>query len=196
MYVTKGDLKEFLGISNNNDDNLLDSLIDKAQTRINAYTNKVFESATATSHYFTFGRDTDGRTLYFDNYLASADDLVVTNGDGTVVASNQFVFLPSNQFPAIAIKLKTNATVAWTYNDTVEDCISVEGHWSYTESPPDDIVLATLRYSAYLYRQKDSQVFDQTSTNELGTITIKSGMPNDVKEILDRYVDLIQWSNN
>jgi hypothetical protein len=41
--------------------------------------------------------------------------------------------------------------------------------------------------SAFFYRQKDAQVYDTIADEVSGRLFIPTGMPNDVKQLLDPY---------
>jgi hypothetical protein len=83
------------------------------------------------------------------------------------------------------IKLYSNTGVYWQWD--VDEWVSVTGTWGYSATAPADIVRATTVLAAYLYRQKDSQVFDVTAVPEAGVITIPSGIPATVMKIIGRY---------
>jgi len=193
-YLSVADLKTYLDISSSDDDTLLGDLIDSAVQIIENETQTTFEAGSST-RYFTWGVDTGGhrdswqdrRTLWFDTWLASAPT-TVTNGDSTTIASSNYVLLDTNRPPYYGLKLKQDASVQWTYDDSPEDAISIVGNWGWSTTPPDDIVQVTRRLAAYLYRQKDAQIFDQTAFTELGRIQMKPRIPGDVRELLARYM--------
>lgn len=190
-YITTSDLKEYLGITTTNDDTVLSDAIDDAQAIIENITKKVFQISAVSSHYFTVGEDTDGLNLYLDSYLASLTDLVITNGDATTVTTAQYTVKNKNKPPYFMIKLLSDASIVWTYSSSPEDAIEVEGYWGWSITPPDDIVRATKRLAAFLYKQRDSQVFDSTAFTELGIIRIKHAIPNDILSILEPYIPVI-----
>lgn len=64
----------------------------------------------------------------------AADLLVattVTNGNGTVITSTDYVLEPANRQPKQAIRLLDSAADQWTYDDDPEEAISVLGFWGY-----------------------------------------------------------------
>ncbi len=185
-YATLSQLRSVLTFEAGNtaDDVLLTALLGRAQAVVEQRTGRWFEAISAT-RYYTPGRDTVGRTLYLDADLLTVTTL--TNGDGTEIATASYVLQPANVTPKRQITLKFSSGYFWTYSDDPEGAISVAGTWGYSATAPEDIVQATLRLAAYLYRQKDAQVFDVTAQPEQGVITIPQGIPRDVRLILDAY---------
>lgn len=182
-------LKPYLGIAVNKtgDDALLDRLCSVAQAAVDRYCGRTFEAAADTTRYFDAVRDTSDLTLWLRHDLAQITS--ITNGDGTTVLSSQYVTEPRNTTPYYAVRIKANSSVYWwlTTNGISEDAITVVGRWAYSTTAPDDIVQATARYAAYMYRQKDAQVFDTTADPTTGQLIIPKGMPADVKVMLEPY---------
>lgn len=188
-YATKAQVKTYLGISSTADDDLIDSLIARAQAWIENYTNRVFESTGDTTRKFTVGEDTEGDTLWFDEDIYSITT-VTNNADAATsetVASSKYVTLPRNRTPYYGIRLLSSSNVSWDYTNDPEAGITVAGRWAWSASPPNDVLDATIRLASYLYRQKDAQVFDTTVIPEAGVITVPAGIPPDVKMKLDPY---------
>jgi len=186
-YTTTADVKAYLGISGGGDDDLIEVLIDAAQAYIDAETGRTFEASSNTSKYFDCAAPfVDGRTLYFGEWEAASIDSV-TNGDGDTIDSSYYVTLPRNTTPYYGIKLLGSSGLSWTYIDDPESAIEVSAKWAYSASPPDDIVHATKELAAYLYRQKDAQVFDTTAFPEAGVIQVPKGVPMTVRLIISRY---------
>jgi hypothetical protein len=78
--------------------------------------------------------------------------------------------------------------VSWTYDDAPEDAISIEGRWGYSVTPPADVVQATVRLVAWMYRQRDTGVdADRPAVNEQGVMVFPASMPRDVAEMLRPY---------
>ena len=189
-YASTADLKVYRGIAtaSTKDDTLIGTLLGAAQKQIETYCGRVFEaSTTAVTKYFDAIRDItdDGMTLLLDEDLASIT--AIENGDGVAVTSSDYVTEPRNRTPYYGIRLKMGASQMWTFEDSSENAIEVKGRWAYSTSAPADIKQATIRLAAYLYAQKDSQVFDVTAFPDAGMMTIPKGMPEDVKQILDPY---------
>lgn len=177
-YVSLATLKEYLDISNTNDDTLLTNILTRAQAVFDAHFEHSFEAVTATRYYTDDALD--GFSLLLDAPLLSVTTL--TNGDGSTIDSSKYRLYPRNSTPYFEIRLLSTSNTNWTFDTDGE--ISVAGTWGYTSSAPDDVVHAVLRLAAYLYRQKDSQVFEATAAPELGIITVPKGIPDDVMKII------------
>jgi len=181
-YASLGELKAYLGITDTADDELLTQLIDMATAVIESYTRRVFVAYTKTRHYGP--ESINGPVLSLGEWLLSVTEL--KDGQGNVIPSEGYELLPKGGKRFWGIRLRPG----WQWNCDREHDVTVTGSWGWSETPPPDIVLATLRLAAYFYRQKDAQVFDVTAAPGLGTITIPKGMPADVKLILDQYKEV------
>lgn len=190
-YCSDEDVKEYLDITTLGDDTLLADLIDRAQKGIDSYTGRTFEDPGAdATRYFTVGVDTDGLYLYFDEDIYSITT-VKSNADNaspTTITSSEYVTIPRNTTPYYGIKILTSSNEYWDYTDDPENGIEITGRWAYSSVAPADVVQACARWAAYMYRQKDAQVFDVTAIPDAGVITIPQGIPVDVKMLLDPYI--------
>lgn len=188
-YTTVSDLKTYLGVTGTGDDTLLGDLIDRAQKIIESATDRVFEASADTTRYFDAIDDVQGAVLWFDEDLCAIT--TVTNGDSVEVASDEYVTQPRNSTPYDSIKLLSSSNKSWTYSTDPENAISVEGKWAFSTSPPDDIVHATVRLAAYLYRQKDNaKELDRTVIAGNATI-LPANFPSDVMTIIRHYKRLV-----
>ena len=189
-YTTAALVKSYLGITGTGDDTLLGLLIVQAQDAIDDYTQRTFEAASDTTRLYTVGVDTDGRYLYLDEDLCSITT-VTTNADAssptTLTDETDFITIPRNKTPYIALEIMRGSNYTWTYTDDPELGVSIVGKFAYSTSPPANIVHATERLVGYYFRQKDSQVFDVTAIPDAGVITVPVGIPADVKKILEVY---------
>lgn len=190
-YAAASDVKTYLGISGSGDDDLITALIARAQRAIDSRTGRSFEVSVDTTRRFTVGKDTVGEKLLFDADIC-AITTVKTDADdgsgGTTVPATAYVTLPRNKTPYYGIQLLTSKNYDWTYTSDPEAGISVEGKWAYSTSPPADIVQACIRWAAYMYRQKDAQVFDTIAIPDAGVIQIPAGIPADVEKLLSPYI--------
>lgn len=187
MYCTTEQVKAYLGNSTTDDDALLDALIPRAQAGLDRHWHRTFEATSDTTRYFDAARDTDGLLLYLDEDLASIT--TITNGDGTTITSAQYTTEPRNFTPYHAIRLLSSTGLIWEYdsNNDSEDAIAITGRWAWSVTADSDIEHLCIRYVGWLYRQKDSQVYDITATPELGVITIPQGVPKDLRLAIDSY---------
>ena len=188
-YTSIGQVKLYLGISEVEDDTLLDALIDYAQQAIDSYTGRSFEASADSTRYFTVGVDTEGRMLYLDEDLASITT-VTTDADATsptTLETTDYITHPRNRTPYHAIEILGSSDNSWEYTDDPEGGIEVTGKWAWSTAAPNDIIHACNRLVAYYYRQKDAGVFDTTAIPDAGIIQIPQGIPRDVQMILNPY---------
>lgn len=186
MYVDLATFKAYLGITTTTDDALLVGFLNRAQGVIEARTGRVFECANDSILTFDAVRDVSDRTLLLGTDLCQITEIV--NGDGAVVSASAYLTDPPRGTPFWGIRLKRSSD-PWAYQGDPEGAISVEGRWAYSVLPPEDIVQATLRLAAFLYRQKDNAVDgDRPIMTGDGNVLLPSRLPNDVAEMLRPYM--------
>jgi len=187
MYTTLLDVKNYIGIAHDNDsdDTLLTDMINRAQKTIDSYCLRTFEASTNTVRYFDAVKDVTGRLLKLDRDLCAI--ATITNGNGTTVTSTQYITQPKSETPYYGILLLASSGINWQWNNDPEGAIAVSGKWAFSTSAPSDIVHACIRLTAFFYRSKDAQVFDQTAFSELGAIRMNRKLPSDILELLAPY---------
>jgi len=182
-YAELYEVKQYLGIGDEDgDDGLLSEIIARAQAFIEAYTGRVFEAVTATKYFST--DSIEGRYLRLWGYdLLTVTTL--TNGDNTEIAAANYRLEPRNETPKWQIRLDENTNWEMTNSDSE---VSIAGTWGYTATVPADINHACVRLVAFLYRQKDTSAdIDRPLVTGDGVTIMPSGLPQDVKSILDSY---------
>jgi hypothetical protein len=185
-YTTPQALRVYKDITSSSDDALLNDLIAAAQAMIDRHCRRTFEAAADATHYFDYSADyVDGDTLWLDEDLCAIT--TVTNGDSVVVAAGERTTIPRNSTPYYGIRLLSDSGVTWTYDDEWMNAISVTGKWAWSTTAPDDIAQACTRLAAFLYKQRDAQLFDVTAI-EAGTVLTPVGIPVDVRTALKPYV--------
>ena len=187
MYADRGDLRAFLDIKVTTDDSLLQESIEDAQSYIESQTNRVFEATTDTRYYDRSALDRwNSRllNLYGDDLL-TVTALANGDSDSTAIAATDYWLYPRNETPYHGILLKTDISAYWEWD--TDYWVAVTGTWGYSTTAPDDIRRATLTMAAYLFRSKDSQVFETTAIVESGAIAIPQGVPATVDRIITRY---------
>jgi hypothetical protein len=182
-YSTITEVKLDLGIAETTDDALLTSMLDGVIAAVNLRFPSKFEAETLTRYYDpTNERHVHGRTLILGKPLLTVTTL--TNGDSAVITSGYYVKWPVNGPPYTRIILTASGGKAWTYSTDPEAAISIVGTWGYATTCPAYINLAVREWTAYLYRQKDSQVFDVTADLNTGQLIIPKGIPATVEKLL------------
>jgi len=166
------------------DDALLEALIDAAQTKIETETRRVFEAAADTRYY---GAEAlDGQSLWLDYDLYSLTSIANGDSNSTAISTDDVTLWPRNWGPPYhRIRLNEGSTSVWE-QDT-DYWIEITGTWGYSESAPNDIVLATKRLVAYYYRQKDAGQFESVGVQEGGVLQVPQGFPNSVTLLIDPY---------
>ena len=195
-YATIADFKAYkrgFGDASSDDDALITSILARVQASIDKYCHRTFEASGDTTRYrdavADVGKDSAEarRTLYLDTDLCQITS--ITNGDGTTVSASNYITLPVNHSPFYAIRLKTNSSIAWTYDDTPENAIAIVGRHAWSIEAPDDVVHWTLRLSAWVYEQStnyDGGV-DRPMVSPDGVLRLPMAWPKDVLDGLKGY---------
>ena len=169
-YATLNELKTYLNISVYDDDMLLLRLLEAATQTIDSLTQR----------RFTAFEETRIVTSVHQQYVFLNDDIVqlleVTDRNNNVIDVNT-IDIPV--YPTRYLK-RLNATFP-------RDGVKVKAQWGFSFAPPHDIKQVCIRLAAYLYRQKDAQVFDVLGQAATGTLTLPAGIPSDVRQMLDNY---------
>ena len=193
-YTTTAIAKVYLGLTSAADDTLIGTLIVRAQAMIDSFCHRTFEASGDTTKYFDMRADTgeDRRRLYFSEGLELAQSpTTVTNGDTTVMTLNtDFVVLPANDAPFYGLELLWGGVMNWvqTSSGSSQRAISVLGRWAYSVSAPGDIVAATIRLVAFLYRQRETSAdFDRPVSVADGVVLLPGRLPADLAAILLPY---------
>ena len=187
-YTTVSALKTYLGVVGNTDDALLTALIARAQAIVDAYCGRTFEAAQDSTRKLDakLSVSLDKRTLYVERDLCAITS--IANGDGVSVGAAEYVTEPRWETPFYGVTLKRESDIRWTWDDTPEDAITVVGRWAYSATAPADIVQATERLAAYLYRQKDNMSDLDRAVAVSGNMTVlPQSLPRDVQLILQPY---------
>ena len=185
-FCTVAQVKQYLGISQPDDDALLSDLIDAAQGAIDKYCHRTFEAASDTTRYIDAvgNHIIDGRVLYLDDIGELAQITTVTNGDSIEVTSSEYITDPRNRTPYRAIRILSSSGKTWTYSTDWEGSISILGRWAYSITADDVIAEACVEMAAFYYRQKD-QPFQDVTAVEAGVVIRPVGIPAYIKTKLD-----------
>lgn len=185
-YATVDDVREYLKIDTTADDALFTSLVARVQGDIDLYCKRTFEGAAATRYYDAI-RDVEGRELMLDEDLLAITTF--TNKADSAAASetwgsSEYVLLPTNMTPKYKVRLRDSSDKDFDYAVSPEEAIAITGTWGFSNSAPDEIVDAAVRWVAFKYRQRDAGVFDVQVIPDAGIVMVPQGMPADVKLIL------------
>ncbi len=190
MHAGTAQLGTYLGNQSSSQNDLLLACLQRAQSAIDTYTRRTFEATTGTLYYHQYAARIAGQVLYLDQDVLGVQTLVNGNGQTiTAISSNSY---PPNGYylepanlgpPYTSIRLGFN--YPWVFN--VDQRIVVAGTIGYSSTAPYDIQQACIRWAAYLYKQRDAQVFEVTAEPSLGVINIPVGIPKDVEILLRPY---------
>ncbi len=154
-YATLAEFKNYKKVTSSDaiDDGVIEDLIEGASRYIDAQTGRIFYARTETRKYDL----PEGRELKLDEDLLTVTTL--TNGDGDVIASSEYILLPPNTTAKRAIKLKQGSAEIWELDSdsNSEQVISVAGTWGLFASVPDDIKIACLEITRAAYNRRSGQ---------------------------------------
>lgn len=196
-YIDLLEMKDYLGQDIEGDEDRIEAAIDAAQKGIESMCKTRFEGSTGTRYY----REQDLKQLSglgpgIQKVLWLGEDLLsvstLTNGDATVVASTSYWLEPRNKPPYQYIRLRSDES--WVFNTDGE--VEVAGTWGFSTAADPMIREVTREYAAYLYRLKDSQVFDTIAQPDMGIITIPQGLPRHMVKALEQggYVRHVRFA--
>lgn len=194
-YPVLGDVKAYLRPNSSQalgsgDDTLLTNLITAAIAFIEGPegAGRSFEVTADSTRRFDALRDVDTglRRLYLDEDLCQITS--ITNGDGVLVTSGQYVTNPRNRPPYYGIQLKLDSDVVWTYDDSPEDAIVIVGRWGYSTAAPPDIAQACVELVTWEYRRKGaSGDVDRQVITASGSVIVPSSVPTSIMAVLKGY---------
>ena len=190
-YTTAALCKTYMGITTATDDTLIGTLIVRAQAMVDSYTHRTFEASADSTKFFNSRLDVYGRTLYFSDGLEAATITTITNGDATViVVTTDCTTLPANGTPIYGLQMLASSSKIWQMTNAGDNerAISVLAKWAYSLTAPDDIVAATIRLVAFLYRQRESNAdLDRAVSVGDGMVLLPGRLPADIAAILEPY---------
>jgi hypothetical protein len=151
-YASLAEFKSWKAIKSTDvfDDITVQMCLDMATAWINSNTGRVFVAANGTRWYDI----PYSRTLKLDYDLISVTTL--TNGDGTVIPSGQYVLGPRNISPKYEITLIPNSVYQWfpTNTGNTLGVIGVTGPWGYSVTCPDDVKNACISIAVNVYSRR------------------------------------------
>jgi len=183
-YISLAEAKAYLDVAALTDDALISDLIDEAQAWLEQETGRVFEAATE-SRYYDATLDAENGELWLDKDLWSVTS--ITSNDGTTYTTSDYVLHPVNDRPYYMIKIRSDSTRAWDYDDYPEKAITVTGRWGYSSSAPVDVQLAIKELVSYLYHERSSHTFDVQVMPGEGVMVVPQGFPRRALRTVQRY---------
>lgn len=187
-YATLDQYKAYQKIQSTNttDDTFIELVIESASRWIDEQCNRRFyQSDTYETHYFDVP---SGDLLMLD--MEAVTIASVTNGDGNVIASANYVVLPYNGSPKTAIQLVDLSSVQWkpTSSGNRQKAISVSALWGAAATAPTDIVMACLEIARALYKRR---MGENTSSKSIitaaGVVILPEGAPEWAAEAIANH---------
>jgi hypothetical protein len=181
-YITVADFKLYKGISESDDDALIDSLIDAAAKWLDRVAGRTLYAVSDSTRYYDAYADVWGNALALDADLAAITSITI---DGEALPSTEYTTNPRNETPYYEILIKRNSGYSWSDDNAAgdydaEDAIAVTGKWCYFDAIPDDLKHHMRRLVDYAYNQKDAGAFETTAIPAAGVIEVPQGFPVDV----------------
>jgi hypothetical protein len=189
MYCTTDEVKEYLGITSNKQDSLIERCILSAQRQIEQYTVKVFENSGESTKTFDAYNEYVSKSGYLFTVPYDLRTISAITIDGNDVSS-YIVKYKSFDDIIYEIKLITDSPYSFNhYSTSVENTINITGNWGYSANPPEDIKQACIVLAQYQYQRKDATITGERALlpNTQGNVKLTYSIPIDVKNILDRY---------
>lgn len=186
-YLGLDEAKIYIGaqITDPTQDALVESLITECSRWIDRFCNRWFY-AEAQTRYFDPDRDVLGLTLYLDADLLSAT--TITNGDGDIITTSEYILETPNFTPSWGIKIKMNSSKRWMWTTSPENAIAINGSWGYNNGtiPPDEVKLACKNLVKWNFKHRNA-LFQQTGVASVGQAPIPLDIPRDIQDTLGFY---------
>ena len=183
VFGTSGTIVQGGGTITADQQSLLGSAINDAESAIDTYTRRDFVGQAGTRYFNRYQQDrVRSQALYLEEDLHTLVSL--TNGDTTPIPTGSVWLEPRNEPPYRIMRLKSQ--YVWVWN--TDSDVTVAGTWGYSTVVPADIHRAAVQLSAYFYRLKDvGATTDVAGFPEAGEVQITSGIPNSIRHLLNPY---------
>lgn len=198
-YITTAELKDFLDITDADDDTVLAQIIASAEDAIDNYTLRTFEpkgpQAGHHAHKFTplvrsRGGDLDDdepRILWIGD-MDLCEIQSVVNGNGVTIPSSEYVTNPINHTPWYAIALKRGSAYTWTYTgNSPEGAVVVTGKYCYSLEAPEAVRMAMFKLCKAFYNGRADSTGDRDILTTDGVVLAQNRIPADVTTLLRPY---------
>lgn len=181
-YITLAAFKSYARIASTSadtdDDDVIETLIESTSRLIDAETGRVWYPSTD-DHLFDLPTRQE---LILDDDCQSVT--AVTNGDGTLISSSDYVVLPANKSPKFGIVLKAPNIWLPDNNGNGLQCITVSGTWGQA-APTADIVYACKAIAHAAYKRRFGENVSATTTiTAAGVVVEPQDIPETARKIL------------
>jgi len=162
-YCTIADLKAYLRISSDTENDLLTTVISAAENMVSEYTNRSFGVGTETTKYLPVSMENvsdNGRVLYLEHHyleLVESPTLVTVSGTDVTSAVKVYGDAPITQ---LVLSKASGYRFDEIYDSDTEpeEQVAITGLFGYSADVPDEIKQATVMIAAHLYQAKDREM--------------------------------------
>lgn len=150
-YITFVEMQKYDASIPDADETKVEGFIGDVEDHVESITQRIWikPAATETKNFSPIEDVDEEEILLFDTWMDSIS--TVTNGDGVVVAADEYVLLPEKK-PHYGIQLLDSSGKTWTYETDSQEAIEIVAYWSFTTGVPGDLQVAMKRHVAFLYR--------------------------------------------
>ena len=186
-YTVISKVKSYLGISGDDYDDILLSMIEAASDTIDKFCHRTFlvKDIPETRDF-----DAWGTTRVRIDDLRSITSLKVdTDGDGTFgteLLEGDYLLQPANKLPKLWIDLRSTGTKLAKF-PKLPQCVEITGLWGYGDSIPQPISQACIMLASRWFKRKDTAFATAVATPELGRFEVSMNVDVDMKLLLQPY---------
>lgn len=192
-YVSYDDVSRFKGFKSTDNKELVEELIDRAADWLDRECQRpVVAEADSIRYIDAVGDHINGLELRLWDLGPLCAITTLTNGDGVVVAANEYTTYPKTltaQEPVFRkIKILPSSNKYWTYTASGdwENSISIDGRWAlFTEATvPASVTHLVIRLALYMLTTRDTDAFETVVIPEAGLVQAPVGFPVDAARIV------------
>lgn len=171
-YITRAELKSYMGLETSTDDTLVDDAISSASREIERHTNRQFNDAEAASARLYVAKKCG--VLAVDDFWTTAGFIleIDVNGDGTwtTVPASEYQLSPLNRMlngvPWVYWKIEMVGTTSLPVRRKAS--VRVTAQWGWEAVPPD-VKQAVKIHASDTFQLKDSRM-GVAGSDQFGTI--------------------------
>lgn len=189
-YATLAELKTRLGITDTDDDSVLEAVIEATSRLIDGYCKRRFYTTAADeTRYFTA---TSSGEVFVDDLLSVTSIATDASGDrtyGTTWATTDYDLDPINA--ALDGRAYTHVRTRYSGANTFPSyaqAVKIVGKFGYSSTTPDVVNEACLIQAARLFKRRDAP-FGVAGVGDLGEIRLVSALDPDVRLLLGSLIN-------
>lgn len=190
-YCTLAEVKTYLRINSDTDDNLITGLIDATDEWINQYTNRKFGITEETTEYVPITNtniNVNGRVLYLDdNYLELAEppSEVLVSGEDVTSYIKYYGTAPYSEL-VLSKASGFRFDMVVDPDTELEEQVVITGYFGYSTTVPEPVNQAATVITANFYQAKDREPDNVTKVlDSSGAVVLP--IPDIAKVLLDPY---------